>query len=112
MKLSDQQRGIRLSARASVIKAMSHPARLLIIEELETRERCVQDLTKIIGIDVSTVSKHLAVLRNAGIVQGEKRGSQVYYSLCIPCITKFLDCVEKVLANKAEENAAACSINP
>ena len=90
-------------ARAAIIKAMGHPARLFIIEELNRGERCVNDLTGMIGSDVSTVSKHLAVLRNAGLVYDEKRGTNIYYSLCCPCILDFIGCVETVLRTGAEK---------
>ncbi len=92
----------RLEARARIIKAMAHPARLMIVEELARRERCVRELTAMVGSDVSTVSKHLSVLRNAGIVRDEKRGSKVYYILGTPCILNFISCVETVIRSKEE----------
>ena len=93
----------RFEARAKIIKAMAHPARLMIVDELARRERCVCELTAMVGSDVSTVSKHLSVLRNAGIVRDEKRGSKVYYILRTPCILNFISCVETVIKSKAEE---------
>ena len=93
----------RFEARARIIKAMAHPARLMIVDELSRRERCVNDLTEMVGSDVSTVSKHLSVLKNAGIVRDEKRGSRVYYILRTPCILNFLSCVETVIKSQAEE---------
>jgi DNA-binding transcriptional ArsR family regulator len=93
----------RFEARAKIIKAMAHPARLMIVDELSRRERCVCELTGMVGSDVSTVSKHLSVLRNAGIVRDEKRGSKVYYILRTPCILNFMSCVETVIKSKAEE---------
>jgi len=92
----------RLEERARVIKAMAHSSRLFIIEELAKKERCVRDLTEMIGSDVSTVSKHLSILREAGIVEDEKRGLQVYYRLKMPCILNFFGCVESVLKAKAD----------
>jgi ArsR family transcriptional regulator len=92
----------RLEARARVIKAMAHPARLMIVEELARGERCVRELTDMVGSDVSTVSKHLSVLRNAGIVRDEKRGSKVYYVLRTPCILNFMSCVETVISSSEE----------
>lgn len=83
--------------RAQVIKAMAHPSRLMILEELAKGERCVCDLQHIVGSDMSTVSKHLAVMRSAGIVRDRKVGLQVFYSLRVPCILRFFDCVEAVL---------------
>ena len=93
----------RFEARAKIIKAMAHPARLMIVDELSRRERCVCDLTEMVGSDVSTVSKHLSVLRNAGIVRDEKRGSKVFYILRTPCILNFISCVETVIKSRAEE---------
>ena len=93
----------RYVARARIIKAMAHPSRLFIVDELSRQERCVHELTEMVGADVSTVSKHLSVLKNAGIVQDEKRGAQVYYSLKVPCVLKFFSCVESVMKSLVEE---------
>ena len=93
----------RLEARAKIIKAMAHPTRLFIVDELSRQERCVCEMTEMIGADVSTVSRHLTVLRNAGIVQDEKRGSMVFYSLRVPCVLNFFSCVESVLETNAKE---------
>jgi len=87
----------RLEARAKIVKALSHPSRLFIVEQLSRNARCVSELTEMIGSDVSTVSKHLSVLKTAGIVQDQKKGSQIYYILKAPCILKFFDCIEEVL---------------
>jgi len=102
----DSKTQARLEARAEIIKAMAHPTRLFIVEELSRNERCVNELTEKIGADVSTVSKHLAILRGAGIVRDEKRGAQVYYSLKVPCILNFFGCVESVLKTSAKEQSA------
>jgi ArsR family transcriptional regulator len=93
----------KFEARARIIKAMAQPTRLFIIDELSRGERCVCDLTEMVGADVSTVSKHLSVMKNAGIVRDEKRGSQVFYSLRVSCIINFFSCVESVLENSAKE---------
>jgi ArsR family transcriptional regulator len=96
----------RLEARARIIKAMAHPTRLFIVEELSRQSRCVNELTAMIGSDISTVSKHLAILKESGILRDEKQGAQVRYHLKIPCALNFLDCVEKVLIIKAKEQEA------
>lgn len=94
----------RYKARANVLKALAHPARLLIVDELAHGEpRCVCELTKLVGADISTVSRHLAMLKNAGIVEDEKRGTQVYYRLCICCVPEFIQCVEAVLQRNAKK---------
>ena len=95
-----------LECRAKVMKALAHPSRLFIVDELSRGERCVCELTEMIGADVSTVSKHLAVLREAGLVLDERRGVQIFYRLRVPCILNFFGCVEAVLEETARERAA------
>ncbi len=93
----------RYEARARVIKAMAHPSRLRIVEELSRGERCVRELRDLVGADMSTVSKHLSVLRGTGILADERRGAQVYYRLRMPCVMSFFGCVDSVLRDAAQE---------
>ena len=60
----DDKTKARYEAQAKIIKALSHPTRLFIVEELKRHERCVNELTEMVGADVSTISKHLSVLKN------------------------------------------------
>jgi DNA-binding transcriptional ArsR family regulator len=83
--------------RARVLKALAHPSRLMMIDELSRGERCVLDLTRLVGADMSTVSKHLALLKRSGIVHDERRGQQVFYRLTVPCVLGFFSCVESVI---------------
>ncbi|MDK2970736.1 MAG: hypothetical protein PWP23_491 [Candidatus Sumerlaeota bacterium] len=94
----------KTEARAGILKAMAHPARLFMMEELAKGERCVCELREMVGSDLSTVSKHLSVLRNAGLVEMDKRGPQVFYSLKTPCILKFVDCIDAVVRSNAEKH--------
>lgn len=96
-------------ARAEIVKALAHPTRLFIVNELSKGERCVCDLREEIGADMSTVSKHLSVLKNAGIVEDDKRGLQVFYRLRVPCIMNFFSCVENVLQENARRQQALVS---
>lgn len=93
-------------ARAKVVKALAHPTRLFIVDELSRGKRCVCELTELVEADMSTVSKHLAILKGAGLVIDEKRGLQVHYRLKVPCILNFFKCVESVLAQNAKEQMA------
>lgn len=102
----DERTQAKYEARAAIVKALAHPARLFIVDELSKGERCVCDLTRMVGSDISTVSKHLAVLKAAGILRDEKRGSQVYYSLRCPCLSGLFDCVERVLKSNIEAQLA------
>ena len=99
----DAKTQARLTTRATVFKALAHPSRLLIVEQLAQTERCVCELTNMVGADMSTVSKHLSVLKNAGIIQDEKRGSQVYYRLKMLCVLRFFECVGEVIETNAKE---------
>jgi DNA-binding transcriptional ArsR family regulator len=94
----------RYEARAQVFKALAHPSRLLIVDELAQSERCVCDLTALVGSDMSTVSKHLAVLKSAGVVQDERRGSQIWYRLRMKCVNRFFGCVDGELQKQASEH--------
>lgn len=96
----------RLQARAKIIKAMAHPTRLFLVEELAKGERCVCALTRMVGADMSTVSKHLAVLKAAGILDDARRGNQVFYTLRCPCVLSFFECVETVMRRNAEQQLA------
>lgn len=98
----DKETRMLYEARARILKALAHPSRLYMVNELAAGERCVCDLTRMIEVDMSTASRHLSVLKAAGIVQDEKRGSQVFYSLKVPCVLNFLGCVEAVLQSSAE----------
>lgn len=92
---------IKYEEMANISKALSHPSRLFIVHKLAEKEYCVQELTEMIGVDVSTVSKHLSVLRNAGIISKEKRGNCCYYSLLTKCVLNIFSCVMNVIeANK------------
>jgi DNA-binding transcriptional ArsR family regulator len=100
----------KFEARAGIMKALAHPTRLFIVDELSRGERCVADLTKLIGADMSTVSKHLSLLKSVGIVEDDKRGLQVYYRLRMTCVLGFFDCLESVLHDRAMQQTRLVSI--
>ncbi len=100
----------RYEARTRIIKALAHPTRLFIVDALaKTDQRCVCELTEMIGADVSTVSRHLTLLKETGIVEDEKRGAQVYYRLRVKCILNFFGCVEAVMQANARDHEALLS---
>ncbi len=92
-------------AKARVLKALAHPTRLWMTERLADGEHCVCEFADAVDVDFSTVSKHLAVLKQAGIVEDEKRGKRVFYRLKVPCVLAFMNCIEAVLENNAREQA-------
>jgi ArsR family transcriptional regulator len=99
--MTEQERR-RSEARAKILKALAHPSRIYIVEKLYQRPHCVRELTQLIGADTSTVSKHLSVLKNAGLLQDEKRRQTVLYSLTAPCIINFIGCIENVIKESFE----------
>jgi ArsR family transcriptional regulator len=95
----------KYDARAKIMKALAHPARLLIVDVLATEgERCVCDLTELVGSDMSTVSRHLAQLRAAGIVEDDKRGLMVFYRLRVKCLSGLFNCIESVVKCNASHH--------
>lgn len=93
--------------QASVFKALAHPARLFMVEQVAEGEKCVCELVSLLGLDTSTVSKHLTVLRNAGVLADEKRGNNVYFRIRMECVVGFFSCVRKALEARAKEQLAA-----
>lgn len=91
---------------AQVLKALGHPSRLFLVDRLARGERCVCELTALVGADVSTVSRHLAVLREAGIVLDDRRGAQVFYRLAAPEAIELLRGADRVALGAAEREGA------
>ena len=87
---------------ARISKALAHPSRMFIIDKLNEQEYCVNELTEMIGADISTVSKHLSVLKNAGVISAEKRKNQVYYTLRCPCVMNIFSCVLNVIQTNVD----------
>jgi ArsR family transcriptional regulator len=93
----------RYRARAEIVKALAHPTRLMMVDKLAAGECCVCELRDLAGVDISTVSRHLALLQKAGIIASDKRGLYVYYRLCCPCIGDFFGCIERILQKRASD---------
>lgn len=93
-----------------VFKALGNPARLTLVRTLQRGERCVCDLVEAIGLGWSTTSKHLEVLRDAGIVGNEKRGQQVFYHLQLDCVAQFIACLDgDPSGRRAQRNGCDCT---
>jgi ArsR family transcriptional regulator len=87
---------IKYQEMAVIMKALAHPVRLFILDKLQEKEHCVCELQEQIGTDMSTVSKHLSVLRNAGIIDSRKVNNQVFYRLLCTCVLDIYKCVTGV----------------
>ena len=101
---SDEE--IRLMA--GQFKAMAHPVRLKILLRLADGECCVCDLVELSGIGFSAVSRHLSVMKSAGLVSDEKRGQKVFYRLLIPCVTSFTSCLGSVSRGEDYSMTVCC----
>jgi ArsR family transcriptional regulator len=86
--------------QARVLKALANESRLMIVDRLSRGECSAGELTKLVGTDQSTVSKHLAVLRSHGIVEDRREGTTVYYRLLTPCVLDFFSCAAQVLKER------------
>ena len=97
----------RSQAISTVFKALGHPSRVFIVERLKTADHCVCELSEMIGVDMSTVSRHLSILKKAGIVTERKERTTVYYSLVCGCLTEMLSGVENIIRIQLEAQTAA-----
>jgi ArsR family transcriptional regulator len=86
--------------QAQLLKALANEARLKIVDRLAKGECSVGELIEVIGLDPSTVSKHLALLRAHGIVRDRRDGNVVYYKLLTPCVLNFFACATQVLKER------------
>ena len=79
---------------AEFFKALGHPTRLWIVEQLTTREHCVCEFVEAVGDKFPTISRHLSILKDAGVIADRREGKSIYYRLACPCITMMLECLK------------------
>ncbi len=93
----------------AIFRALANEARVRVVRELSGGgEKCVCDLVAACGLGWSTVSRHLSVLKAAGVIADEKRGLQVFYRLTLPCVTNFIQCLEKPSRYPDFQKSACC----
>jgi DNA-binding transcriptional ArsR family regulator len=85
-----------LKRQAEVFKALGHPGRMAIVHALGKGEVCACQLAAVAGVAASTASRHLGVLRHAGLIADERRGQQIFYRLACPCVLTFAHCLDRV----------------
>jgi DNA-binding transcriptional ArsR family regulator len=68
--------------KADILKALGHPIRFCIVEGLLGGEQNVTTMVDCTGVPQPTVSQHLNILKAAGIIEGERDGNQIRYSVC------------------------------
>jgi len=101
--LSQQSKDEFYQLHAHLCKALAHPTRLLIIDELRDGPRSVSDLVERIGLKQSNLSQHLGILRDQRLVIARRDGQTVYYSLRDPRVTEAFDLLRQVLRSVLKE---------
>jgi ArsR family transcriptional regulator len=82
---------------------------MAIIHALADGPVCACELAGVAGCAPSTTSRHLTVLRHAGLVADQRRGQQIFYRLACPCVLSFAECLDRVAAGEAAPKLkAAC----
>jgi ArsR family transcriptional regulator len=92
--------------KAGILKALAHPTRVTIFEALAEREMTVGGLVDLMGTKDANTSRHLALMRSAGLVSARKDGLNVYYSVKMPCLVSVLDCLDEAVCTIADEHRA------
>ena len=100
----DKTRALLYARQAEIAKAAAHPLRIGIIDFLRDGEKCVCEIAVHVESERSNVSRHLAVMVNAGVVSCRKEGLKVFYCLRTPCVVDFLGCTTRVLKCHAKEH--------
>jgi DNA-binding transcriptional ArsR family regulator len=103
MSKSNQMKQKILEGQASILKALGQPTRLQILELLENGERCVCEIFPAINQEQANVSKHLSILKQAGILESRKEGLRILYRIKTPEILDLLTGVSKLLKTQARE---------
>lgn len=94
--------------RAEVIKALAHPTRLRIVDFLLSNgETCVCEIADLVKASQPMVSKHMAQMRDAGVLESRKEGSMVFYKVCTPCLQTFFNCLDTTMEKSLENRRAA-----
>jgi DNA-binding transcriptional ArsR family regulator len=98
-----------VTAAVALFRSLGDPARLAIVSRLAQGEARVVDLTRLLGLAQSTVSKHLACLRDCRLVEFRTEGRQSYYSLARPELVDLLSSAELLLAETGDA-VALCPV--
>lgn len=107
MRINIDMNTAQAKARADVLKALSHPVRVLMLEALSRGDHCVNDLRRLATISQPSISRHLAWLKRAGIVSERRAGPKVIHHLECPCMLRALDCAAAALKKASARRASA-----
>jgi ArsR family transcriptional regulator, virulence genes transcriptional regulator len=101
MNLSDELTLYQM--HANICKVFANPTRVMIIDLLQNGEQTVSDLEKAIGARQATLSQHLAVLRDKGVVIDRRAGQKIYYQISNPKILQACRLMREVLMEQIEQ---------
>lgn len=96
--------------KAVILKALAQPTRLRILEMLKKGERCVCEMYPGLGQEQPNISKHLNMMKQAGILDSRKEGLRVIYWIKNPEVLDILRHAEEILRKEAEENHKAIQV--
>lgn len=90
--------------QSNIIKSLAHPVRLMIVDALsKVKEANFMKVYELFELDKSTVSKHLTILKQSGIISARKKGTDMIFKLETPCIMKFFECVQGVIKSNIDK---------
>jgi DNA-binding transcriptional ArsR family regulator len=84
------------SQEAEIFKVLGHPVRLKIVAGLCSKECNVKHIWECLGLPQATVSQHLALMKNKGIIEGKREGVEVHYSVIHPLARKIIKILDAV----------------
>ncbi len=90
---------------ANICKTFTSPTRLMIIDLLRSGKKTVSEMEAAIGVRQATLSQHLTVLRDKGIVLTNRSGQNIYYQIANPKILKACQLMREVLLEQIEKNS-------
>jgi len=101
---TEKKEGCKAAAqKAEILKALAHPFRISIFESLAEGEKTVGELVKMLDAKDANISRHLSLMRQAGLVDSRKEGLYVYYSVKLPCLVSMLGCLDEGVCVMADE---------
>ncbi len=102
----------RYRLHAEVCKVLTDPKRLMLIDALRDGERSVSELAAAIGVALPNASQHLAVLRNAGLVDGQRIATTVVYRLSEPAIVDACDVIQRIVDRRMAGRSSGRAESP
>lgn len=93
----------RLDMTAELFKAIGHPDRLALLERLSEKPWCVCELATDLKLNKSVASKHLSLLHDVGLLEMEKKGTMVIYTLVVPCVIEMGKCSYLAVLNERKK---------